>query len=261
MGAVSSAPGVQSECPLYNLSGCLLRACSRLRTPAHACARLLTPSHAFSRLLAPSRAFSRLLTPSHAFSRLLTPSFSQVSPIPLPSVTPTSGSPSPDLASRPSASSRPLQVSKKQLMEAREAQEAINAEAAAAAAQATVEFWAAAAARLPKSAQVEMFIRPCYLPWYALPSDRPWCALAATWQYRMEDVTSTRDLGGSVLVRPADRVEWFLALGELMALTDEATRRHGVALKLHPLPTYVPSPYHPVAHKLHPLPTYSLGGL
>lgn len=75
--------------------------------------------------------------------------------------------------------------------------------------------WAAAAARLPVAAK-----------------------------YTPSDVASPpRDLAGSVLVAPRDRIEWFLALGELMGLIDEATRRHATALRLSPMPTSMPVAY------------------
>ena len=39
------------------------------------------------------------------------------------------------------------------------------------------------------------------------------------------------------------QVEWFLCLGELMALIEEATLRHATALNLQPLPTPMPISY------------------
>ena len=51
-------------------------------------------------------------------------------------------------------------------------------------------FWAAAAARLPKAAR--------YDP--------------------LKVASAQRDLAGSVMVAPRDRIEWFLAIGELMAI-------------------------------------------
>ena len=116
-------------------------------------------------------------------------------------------------------SKAPPKVSKKRLREMHEEQDAAMAAAAEEAARATVNFWAKATARLPRTAQ-----------------------------YRMRDVSGTRDLRGTVLVAPPDRVEWFLALGEVMALTEEATRRHGEALKLDPLPCPMPTAY--VAQRL-----------
>ena len=76
-------------------------------------------------------------------------------------------------------------------------------------------FWSAAEARLPKSA--------AYLHKLV-----PQCA---------------RDLAGCVLVAPADRTEWFMCLGEMVSLCEEATRRHGAALDLRPTPQAMPVAY------------------
>ena len=116
-------------------------------------------------------------------------------------------------------SKAPPKMTKKRQREVQEQLEALSAAAAEEAAQATVEFWAAATARLPKTAS-----------------------------YDMRRVEGSRDLANCVLLAPRDRVEWFLILGELMALTEEATRRHGEALKLNPLPTPMPTAY--VAQRL-----------
>jgi uncharacterized membrane protein YgcG len=113
----------------------------------------------------------------------------------------------------------PPKMTKKRLREAQEAMAALDEAAAAEAAKVTAQFWAAAAAKLPKTAE-----------------------------YTMAQVQSSRDLTGTTLVAPSGRVEWFLALGELMAVTEEATRRHGESLKLDPAPTPMPTAY--VAQRL-----------
>ena len=113
----------------------------------------------------------------------------------------------------------PPKITKKRLREVQERLDAFSAAAAAEAAQATIEFWQAATSRLPKTA--------CY---------------------EMRKIGASRDLSNCVLLAPSDRVEWFLVLGELMALTEEATRRHGEALRLDPLPTPMPTAY--VAQRL-----------
>ena len=113
----------------------------------------------------------------------------------------------------------PPKMTKKRLREAQEAMAALDEAAAAEAAKVTAQFWAAAAAELPKTAE-----------------------------YTMAQVQSSRDLAGATLVAPSGRVEWFLALGELMAVTEEATRRHGESLKLDPAPTPMPTAY--VAQRL-----------
>lgn len=76
-------------------------------------------------------------------------------------------------------------------------------------------FWSAAEARLPKSA--------AYLHKLV-----PQCA---------------RDLTGCVLVAPADRTEWFMCLGEMVSLCEEATRRHAAALDMRPAPQAMPVAY------------------
>lgn len=88
-------------------------------------------------------------------------------------------------------------------------QEAQEQEAAMAA------VWAAAEARLPQSASYH-------------PSKVPQCA---------------PDLSSSSLIAPTDRTEWFLCLGEIVALCNEATRRHAVALAVSPAPSPMPVAY------------------